>query len=237
MSRRKRGKGRDGVSFWRTLLAIIWKDLRLEWRTGDVLLTPGLLALLLMLVFVFALPPGTLRVEGVFTASMWTTLFFAGTIGVSRGFGRERSDGRLAGLLLAPVDRSAVFLAKAVVSFVFMALVTVVMMPLFFGAFGQSLAAPLWQWIVVVGLVIMAYSGVGTLVAAVAAQLRSGEILYPVLLFPLLVPVVLAAVHLSDALLFDGGWVLHGGWLQMLLLYNVLSWGVPYLLFEYVVEV
>src|SRR5690606_14474760 len=100
-----------------------------------------------------------------------------------------------------------------------------------------TLAGPLWQWLVMTGLVITAYSGVGTLVAAVAAQLRSGEVLYPVLLFPLLVPIVLAAVHLSDALLLEGGWAGHGGWLQMLVLYNVLFWGVPYLLFEYVVEV
>ncbi len=221
----------------RVMLAIIWKDFRLEWRTGEVLLTPGLLALLLMLVFIFALPPAAMKAEGVFTASMWTTLFFAGTIGVSRGFGRERGDGRLAGLLLAPVDRSAVFLAKAVSALLFMAMVTAVMMPLFFGVFGQTLAGPLWQWLVMTGLVITAYSGVGTLVAAVAAQLRSGEVLYPVLLFPLLVPIVLAAVHLSDALLLEGGWAGHGGWLQMLVLYNVLFWGVPYLLFEYVVEV
>lgn len=221
----------------RVMLAIIWKDFRLEWRTGEVLLTPGLLALLLMLVFIFALPPAAMKAEGVFTASMWTTLFFAGTIGVSRGFGRERGDGRLAGLLLAPVDRSAVFLAKAVSALLFMAMVTAVMMPLFFGAFGQTLAGPLWRWLVMTGLVITAYSGVGTLVAAVAAQLRSGEVLYPVLLFPLLVPIVLAAVHLSDALLLEGGWAGHGGWLQMLVLYNVLFWGVPYLLFEYVVEV
>lgn len=221
----------------RVLLAIIWKDMRLEWRTGELLLTPSLLALLLMLIFIFALPPGTLKTEGVFTASLWTTLFFAGSVGVARGFGREREEGRLWGLLLAPADRSAVFLAKGLVSFTFMALVTTVTMPLFFATFGQSLAAPLWQWLVVVALVLAAYSGVGTLVAAVAAQLRAGEVLYPVLLFPLLVPVVLAAVHLSDALLLDGTWAGNAGWMQMLLLFNVLFWVVPYLLFEYVVEV
>lgn len=225
------------MSVSRVLLAIIWKDLRLEWRTGEVLLTPALLALLLMLVYVFALPPGAMKVEGVFTASFWTTLFFAGTIGVSRGFGRERGDGRLSGLLLAPVDRSTVFLAKALVALLFMSMLTLVLMPVFFGVFGQSLGAPLWQWLVVTVLVIMAYSGVGTLIAAVAAQMRSGEVLYPVLLFPLLVPIVLAAVHLSDAMLFEGTWAGNAGWLQMLVLYNVLFWGVPYLLFEYVVEV
>lgn len=225
------------MSMARVLLAIVWKDLRLEWRTGEVLLTPALLALLLMLVFVFALPPAAMKAEGVFTASLWTTLFFAGTIGVSRGFGRERGDGRLAGLLLAPVDRSAVFLAKALVTLLFMTILTAVLMPVFFGAFGQTLAGPLWQWLVMTGLVLLAYSGVGTLLAAVAAQLRSGEVLFPVLLFPLLVPIVLAAVHLSDALLLEGSWAGNGGWLQMLVLYNVLFWGVPYLLFEYVVEV
>lgn len=221
----------------RVLLAIVWKDLRLEWRTGELLLTPVLLALLLMLVFVFALPPAAMKVDGVFTASLWTTLFFAGTIGVSRGFARERGDGRLAALLLAPADRSAVFLAKALVTLLFMAVVTTVLMPVFFGVFGQTLAGPLWQWIVMTALVIAAYSGVGTLLAAVAAQLRSGEVLFPVLLFPLLVPIVLAAVHLSDALLLEGGWAGQTAWLQMLVLYNVIFWGVPYLLFEYVVEV
>lgn len=221
----------------RVLLAIIWKDWRLEWRTGELFLTPCLLALLLMLVFIFALPAGAMNTDGVFTASMWTTLFFAGTIGVARGFGREREQGRLWGLLLAPGDRSAVFLAKALVSLTFMALVTFVTMPLFFATFAQTMAAPLWQWLIVVGLVLAAYSGVGTLVAAVAAQLRAGEVLYPVLLFPLLVPVVLSAVHLTDGLLLDGTWSGNAGWLQMLLLYNVLFWVLPYLLFEYIVEV
>lgn len=221
----------------RVVLAIIWKDWRLEWRTGELFVTPALLALLLLLVFVFALPAGAMRTEGVFTASLWVTVFFAGTVGVARTFGREREEGRLWGLLLAPADRSAVFLAKAVVSFTFMALVTGVTMPLFFAAFGQTLAGPFWQWLVVVVLVLTAYSGVGTLLAAVASQLRSGEVLFPVLLFPLLVPVVLAAVHLGDALLWDGTWAGNAGWLQMLLLYNVMFWVVPYLLFEYVVEV
>lgn len=221
----------------RVIRAIIWKDVRLEWRTGELWLTPSLLALLLMLVFIFALPPGALRTEGVFTASWWTTLFFAGTVGVSRSFGRERAEGRLWGLLLAPSDRSAVFLAKACVAFGFLALVTAVTMPLFFATFGVVMTGPLWQWLVVVALVLAAYSGVGTLIAAVAAQLRGGEVLYPVLLFPLLVPVVLAAVHLTDALLLDGTWAGNSGWMQMLVLYNVLFWVVPYLLFEYVVEV
>jgi len=225
------------VSMGRVLLAIVWKDLRVEWRTGELLLTPVLLALLLMLVFVFALPPAAMRVEGVFTASLWVTLFFAGTVGVSRGFARERGDGRLAGLLLAPVDRSAVFLAKALVTLLFLSAVAVVLMPVFFGLFGQTLAAPLWQWIVTSALVIAAYSAVGTLLAALAAQLRSGEVLFPVLLFPLLVPIVLAAVHLSDALLLEGSWAGQAAWLRMLVLYNVLFWGVPYFLFEYVVEV
>lgn len=219
------------------LRALIWKDVRLEWRTGELWLTPSLLSLLLMLIFIFALPPGALRADGVFAASWWVTLFFAGTVGLARGFGREKEEGRLWGLLLAPADRSAVFLAKGLVAFVFLALVTAVTMPLFFASFGVSLAAPLWQWLVVVALVLSAYSGVGTLIAAVAAQLRGGEVLYPVLLFPLLVPVVLAAVHLSDALLLDGTWAGNMGWMQMLLLYNVLFWVVPYLLFEYVVEV
>lgn len=220
-----------------TVRAIMWKDVRLELRTGELWLTPLLLALLLMLVFIFALPPGALKSEGVFTASLWVTLFFAGTVGVGRGFGREREDGRLWGLLLAPADRSAVFLAKALVAFGFLGLVAAVAMPLFFATFGVALAAPLWKWLVVVALVLAAYSGVGTLIGALAAQLRGGDVLYPVLLFPLLVPVVLAAVHLSDALLLDGDWAGNGGWMQMLLLYNVLFWVVPYLLFEYVVEV
>src|SRR5690606_25146036 len=165
-----RRKGNRGVSMGRVLLAIVWKELRVEWRTGELLLTPVLLALLLMLVFVFALPPAAMRVEGVFTASLWVTLFFAGTVGLSRGFGRERGDGRLAGLLMAPVDRSAVFLAKALSALLFMALITVVMMPVFFGVFGQTMTGPLWQWTAMTALVITAYSGVGTLLAAVAAQ-------------------------------------------------------------------
>lgn len=225
------------MSTARVLLAIAWKDVRLEWRTGELFLTPALLGLLLLLVFVFALPPSTMKAEGVFTASLWATLFFAGTVGVSRGFGRERGDGRLEGLLLAPADRSAVFLAKALVTLLFMTFVAAVLMPVFFGVFGQRLTGPLWQWMVMSALVLMAYSGVGTLLAAVAAQLRSGELLFPVLLFPLLSPIVLAAVHLSDALLSEGGWAGQTVWLHMLVVYNLVFWGVPYLLFEYVVEV
>lgn len=225
------------MSYVRALAAIIWKDLRLEWRTGEALLTPALLALLLLLVIVFALPPAVARMEGVFTASLWTAVFFAGTVGLGRSFARERAEGRLWGLLLAPVDRSAVFVAKALAAFVFLALVALVTMPAFFAVFGQSLGAPLWRWLVTVGLVLLAYSGVGTLVSAIAAQLRAGEVLYPVLLFPLLVPVLLAAVHLTDVLLETGGWGTARAWMQMLILYNLLFWGVPYLIFEYVVEV
>jgi len=225
------------VNYARAVAAIIWKDLRLEWRTGEAVLTPALLAVLLLLVIVFALPPAVARMEGVFTASLWTAVFFAGTVGLGRSFARERAEGRLWALLLAPVDRSAVFLAKGLAAFLFLGLVAVVTMPAFFAVFGQPLGAPLWRWVATVGLVLLAYSGVGTLVSAIAAQLRAGEVLYPVLLFPLLVPVVLAAIHLTDGLLETGGWSTARAWLQLLVLYNLLFWGVPYLIFEYVVEV
>ncbi|MBO8141693.1 MAG: heme exporter protein CcmB [Firmicutes bacterium] len=225
------------MSYGRAVAAIIRKDFQLEWRTGEALLTPVLLSLLLMLVFVFALPPSALRSSDMFVAGLWTAVFFSGTVGLSRGFGRERPDGRLLGLLLAPVDRGAVFLAKALVSFLFMAISASATIPAFFAVFGQSPGAPVWRWAAVVGLVLLAYSGSGTLLGAVAAQLRAGEVLYPVLLFPLLVPVVLAAVHLTDALLVEGGWGSAGVWMNMLVVYNILFWGVPYLVFEYVVEV
>lgn len=225
------------MSWARALAAIVWKDLRLEWRTGEAVLTPALLALLLLLVIVFALPPAAARLEGVFTASLWTAVFFAGTVGLGRSFARERAEGRLWGLLLAPVDRSAIFLAKGLSAFLFLAMVALVTMPAFFAVFGQRLEAPLWLWTATVGLVLLAYSGVGTLVSAVAAQLRAGDVLYPVLLFPLLVPVVLAAVHLTDALLETGGWGTARSWVHLLIMCNLLFWGVPYLIFEYVVEV
>ena len=187
-------------SQYRTLLA---KDLRQEFRTREMLTSMGIYALLVIIVYGAAL---ALTAHGVDIVHMgggllWVLIVFTSLLGLARSFAREKEQGCMEGVLLVPLDRSVVFLAKATSNILFMLVVEVIAVPLFYFFFMTSEpAAPTLPFIVaplLVGTVGMA--GIGTMLSTITSNTRSADVMLAVLFIPLIYPLLYACVTATTA--------------------------------------
>jgi len=224
------------MSTWRQVAAIVWKDLRVEWRTRETLVPMLIFCLLVVTIFGFALNP-TGEPEPVFPAILWITFYFSGLLGLGRSFAAEKAAATLPGLMLAPGDRTYIFLGKAVASLVFLSVVEAISLPLFFALLAVPFTAPPLAFALVVGLGTVGFVSVTTLMSVMATHTRAAEMLLPILVFPLLVPGVIASVEATRSLLGmadPAGWV---RWARLLAVYDALFVTLPLLLFDYLLEV
>ena len=198
------------------------KDLRLELRARDTLPAMLLFVLAIFAVFHFALPVGSSRLAEL--GLLWVAIVFTALLGLGRAFVAEREQGLLDALVLAPCDRSAIWLAKGIATFAFLAVAEIVALPafaLFFRPVG-------WATIAGVVLADLGICAVGTLLSAMAAAGRARELLMPLLFLPLALPIVIGGVGAS---------VSHGPgkYLGFLALYDAIFALLAWASFEYVV--
>ena len=228
------GIGVRSLSFFDKVWAIVVKDVAAELRTRELVSAMLVFSLLALLIFSFALDMRGRVARAAAPGVFWATVAFAGTLGLSRSMAREQHTGCIDGLLLAPVDRSAIFFGKAVGNLVFMIVVEVILLPLCSALFDVSLLQP--GVLLVAGLGTVGYAAVGTLLAAIAVNTRAREVMLPVLLLPLAIPVLIAAVRATGGLV--QGWALPevGGWVRLLVVYDLVIVAVSMLTFGYVVE-
>jgi heme exporter protein B len=228
--------------------ALAVKDLRVEARGRDTL--PPMLAFAVTVVLILAFvipdpeletrtaPSGAVPAVDVLSAFFWITVLFAGLIGFGRSFEVEREDGALDSLLLAPLDRSGHFLAKALGNLTFIVLVELVLVPAVTLLFALRLGMDWATFLLVVALVDIGFVAVGTLLSAVAAQTRSRELVLPILALPMLVPAFLAAFELTADLFSGAGLdaVASRGWFGILIAYDVILSVAAALTFEFVID-
>lgn len=214
--------------------ALLWKDLRLEFRTKERVSSLFVLALLIVLVFVFALSPEQAQRPEVGAALLWVTLLFAGMLSLQQSFLIEQERGCLSGLLLCPFDPGALFLAKLLGNALFLVLVQAVVTPLTLLLLGIGLSWSLLALPLVLLLGIVGFSALGTLFAAIAVRTRAREVLLPLMLLPLLIPLLIAAVKVTGALLAGADW--SGVWLRVLLAFDVIFVVTGWLIFAHVVR-
>lgn len=221
------------MNFLRKIAAVAGKDIRAELRTRETLGGMLVFALLVVLIFNFAFELSVDNVREVVPGVLWVTFTFAGVLGLTRSFILEKDQGSLDGLLLAPMDRSAIYFGKTCANVAFMLVVEIVMLPVSTVLFNQPLLSlPL---VAVVLLGTIGFAAVGTLVSAVSVNTRAREVMLPLLLFPISVPIVIAAVKLTAALL-DPQLADPGVWWQMLIAFDAIFLAVSSVVFEYTVE-
>ena len=222
--------------FGAQLRALIWKELLVEARARETVMAGAVFALLVLVVFSFAFDLRVENVAAVAPGVLWVTVTFAGVLSLGRSFARERDRRTLDGLLLAPVDRSALYLAKVAASMLSMLGVQVIAVPAFIALF--NVLVDIGRLVLALGLGTLGLAGVGTLFSAVAAHTRAREILLPLLLFPIQVPVILATVKATGAAIRMPGVEVPdvGNWLGLLVAFDVLFLALSVLLFEYAIE-
>ncbi len=214
--------------------AIFWKDVRAEYRTKDIFTGMFVFSLLSVLVFNFAFDLRVSNVRQVLPGVIWISIAFSSMLGLNRSFVLERDRGSLEGILLAPVDRSALYFGKMLGNLVFMVAVEVVLLPVMLVLFNVNVFTPTVLLFVFLGTV--GFAVVGTVFAAMAVNTRAREVLLPVLLLPVMVPVLIAAVK-GTANVLDGGTLREqSDWLRILLAFDVIFLAVAFIMFDYVVE-
>ena len=210
------------MTYFADVATLAAKDLRLELRSRDTVPAMLLFVVSTLVVFNFALPAGA-SAEAAY-GLLWAALVFTAILGLTRAFAAEREQGVLDGLVLAPSDRSAIWLGKAIAVAAFLGLAEVVALP----AFALFFEPVSWELVAAVVLASIGFAAVGTLLAAMAAASRARELLLPLLFLPLVIPIVVGGVGASIA--DDPGRYL--GFLALYdLIFAILSWAS----FEYVV--
>jgi len=225
---------RAAGSYLRVIAALVWKDLAAELRSRELVGAMLVFALVVLLIFNFALELDAAVRATVIAGVLWVTLTFAGTLGLNRSMAVEMDRGCLDGLLLAPVDRSAILFGKGLGNLVFMLLVAAMVLPLFSALYNVNLLKPGLLAAVVLGSI--GYVTVGTLLAAMSVHARTRDILLPILLFPLVIPVLVAAVRASNGFLQGVPFSEIRPWLSLLVGYDVIFVTASWMVFEFVVE-
>ncbi len=220
--------------YLRAVGAVIWKDLSAELRSREMLSAMLVFALLVLLIFNFALELNVRTRETLTSGILWVTFAFAGTLGLNRSMAIEKDRGCLDGLLLAPVDRSAIYFGKMLGNLVFMLIVAVIVLPVFSVLYNVNLFDP--GLILVILLGSFGYVVVGTLLASMAVQTRTRDLLLPILLFPVVLPVLIPAVKASSGFLLGVEIEEIMPWLNLLIAYDVIFLAVSFMVFDFVVE-
>jgi heme exporter protein B len=219
-------------AYVRAVFAILWKDLLLELRTREAVLPILVFALLVAVIFNFAFEPRRDLVLRVAPGILWVSITFAGMLGFQRSFAAEKEQGGQEGMLLAPVSRDALYLGKLLGSFIFILAVELVLLPVFLMLFNLPLGLP-GLWLVVL-LGTLGFSAVGTAFAAMASNARAREVLLPLLFFPIVVPVIIAAVQATAGVMRDAPFSDYSRWLGLMAAFDVLFLVLAAMTFDFV---
>jgi heme exporter protein B len=212
---------------------VAWKDLRIELRSREIIYTMAFFGTLLVVIFAFAFPRDVRAVRGSMPGMLWTAIAFTGTIGLGRGFDRERENDTMRALLLAPVPRLAVFLGKAMSTALLVLAVAALCAPLL----AVFLDVPVFAYPLPLALVVVLGSiGIavtGSVFAATLLKVRSRDVLLPVILYPLLIPLFVAGTKCTAGLIaeipnLDAAWY----WIQFLGIYDAAFLVISVWIFE-----
>jgi heme exporter protein B len=222
------------MSAWRAVVAIVAKDVAAELRSKETLSTLLVFALMIVLVFNFAFELRVDNVRQIAPGVLWVAFTFAGVLALNRSFIIEREEGCIEGLRLTPVDRGVIYLGKFLGNTLFMLVAEACILPVFAVLFDVSILYPALWLIVVLGTV--GFVAVGTLFAAMTVNTRAREAMLPLLLFPITVPVLIAATK-STGQVLDGQPLSEVySWLRLLLAFDIIFTVIAWLGFEYVLE-
>ena len=225
------------------------KDLRVEWRSRDTLPSMVAFAVAVTVLLAFVLPAssdpatpvdvpiGTAPLGRVLAGFFWVIVFFAGLIAFARTYEAEREDGALDALVLLPLDRSGLWLAKCLSNLVLLVALEVLLAPIFAILFGVAIWDVWPTFLLITLLVDIGFVAIGTLFSSIAVHTRSRDLILPVLAVPALVPVFIAAVELTTTA-FEGGGigdVTSAGWFAILATFDVVAAAVGALAFDAVV--
>lgn len=220
----------------REIAVLVRKDLRIELRTKETLASLLLLGILTLLILSFAFDPASAVRSEAAPGALWVAVTFAASVALGRSFLTERENECLTGLLLAPIDRGSIYLAKVVSNVVLMAVAQLGVLPVFVLFFDITPRFELVWVVVAVGLGIVGLAALGTLFAAITARTRAREVMLPLLLLPLVAPLFLGGVTVTSRLLAGGSLEPVRPWLETMVAFDVIFVVAGWWIFDFTVD-
>ena len=215
---------------------IVWKDLMLEFRTKEILSSMFVFTLLVVIIFSFAFQGETADVKRLSSGILWVAFTFAGVLSLGRSFIFEKDEHCLEGLLASPLSRGSIYLGKMLANFIFMGIVEIVIFPIFAVFFDFDIFYFFGRLIPIFFLSTLGFASVGTIFSAVSVNTKTREVMLPILLFPVIVPVIISAVRCTATILDGGSFVEIASWLKLLIVFDIIFLVVSFLGFQFVVE-
>ena len=224
------------MAFFTKVWPIVWKDLVSELRTKEVLISMCFFAFLVLIIFNFSFFTGIEGSQGVLSGMLWVAFIFSGLLGLNQTFGSEKDRGSLQGLLLCPISRPTIYIGKVISNFLFMSIMELFILILFAILFRINLWTVLPLLFPVIFLGTSGFVFVGTIFSAMSVNARAREILLSIILFPIVVPLIIASVKATEKILQGKAFPEISGWLKILLAFDCIFFFISYVMFDFVLE-
>ena len=216
--------------------AIVWKDFVTELKTRELLSAMFIFALLVILIFIFSINLSIVKASEVGPGVLWVSFLFAGTIGLNRSFMLEKENGCLIGLMMVPADRTAIYFGKLISNLIFLLSMELFILPLFMIFFNVDLIEHLGSLLIVIVSGTLGFCALGTLLSSLSSNLKSREIMLPILLYPLMIPIVIGAVRMTGQILEGVPLVDMMKWVGLMASFDIIYIGVSIMTIDHILE-
>ncbi len=218
------------------VMAIIRKDFVTEFKTRELFSSMFVFAVLVMLIFIFSINLSVVKANQVGPGVLWVAILFAGTLGLNRSFTLEKENGCLQGLMLAPVDRSAIFFGKMLSNLAFLLIMEAFLLPVFMIFFNVELGSHWAPLLAVILMGTLGFSALGTLLSSLSSNLKTREIMLPILLYPLMVPIAIGSVRLTGQILDGKSLADMMNWVGLILCFDIIFISASIMTIDHILE-
>jgi len=224
------------MTFFNIIRWIAWKDLISEMRSRENISSMFFFALIVIVIFSFSFSMDQQTSHELMPGIMWVAFVFTGIIGLGKSFTAELQNDCLDNLQMNPIPRGAIYLGKLVSNLFFMLIVELILFPLFVIFFNLDVFEKIPLFVLILAAGTLGLSAVGTLFSAMTVQIRAREVMLPILLLPLIVPVMIGAVEATGSLLRGESFTFYRQWIELLLVFDLIFTIVSFWVFEFILD-
>ena len=224
------------MTFFSVIRWMIWKDLASEIRSRENISSMFFFAFIVIMIFSFSFSMDLQAAKEIMPGIIWVAFGFTAIIGLGKSFSAELQNDCLENLQISPIPKGAVYLGKLIANLVFILIVELILFPMFVIFFNLDVLAKLHWVLLIFFLGTLGLSAVGTLFSAMTVQVRAREVMLPILLLPMAVPVMIGAVEATRGALNGDPWALYGQWVELLIVFDLIFTVVCFWAFEWILE-
>jgi heme exporter protein B len=224
------------MNFFNAIGWLVWKDLLSEMRSRENISSMFFFALIVILIFSFSFSMDQQTAKELMPGIMWVAFVFTGIIGLGKSFTAELQNDCLENLQMNPIPRGAIYLGKLASNLLFMLIVEMILFPLFVIFFNLDVFEKIPLFVVILVTGTLGVSAVGTLFSAMTVQIRAREVMLPILLLPLIVPVMIGAVEATGGVLRGDPISLYRQWIELLIIFDVIFTIVSFWVFDFILD-